>query len=503
MGNKIKILMLEDLLADAEMIEYTLHKANFNFTTKRVETKEQYIKSFEEFEPDVILCDHSLPDINSEEALQIYKSKKSNIPFILVTGTVSEEFAVSILKLGAHDYILKDNLTRLPSAIANTIKQKQAEEDKEAAFIALRKSEEHFRRLIENSTDIINIIDKSGIIKYSSNSIENALGYKPEELIGKEIINYFHPDDQEKIKIMLKNSTDGFEGVNTVELMIRQKNNLWKCIEGIVKVYNPDGKNEDLIINSRDVTERKKNEELLKKQNTELEKINSELDRFVYSASHDLRAPLKSLLGLIKLAHMDMAKNDYGFIEKYFTMMEQSIEKLDNTIKDIIYYSRNSRTEITKEKIDFYELINETFDKVRYMGGMDEIEKIVNINNPYAFFSDKTRLSIVFNNIISNAIKYRDIRKDCRLVININTDIEKALISIEDNGIGIAEKYIDKIFNMFYRATEQSEGSGLGLYIVKETVEKLKGKIEVKSVAREGTEFILEIPSLQYTPAKF
>ena len=488
--------MLEDMPADAEMIEYILRKANFSFTTKRVGTREEYIRSFEEFKPDVVLCDHSLPDINSEEALQIYKSKNIVIPFILVTGTVSEEFAVSCLKLGAHDYILKENLIRLPSAITSAIRQKKIEVEREAAIIALIKSEEHFRSLIENSTDVINVIDKSGIIKYSSQSIESVLGYKPAELIGKDIVEYFHPNDREKMKEMLQNCIVGFEGTNTLELMIRHKNNLWKCLEGIVKVYNSDGINESLIINSRDVSERKKSQELLKRQNMELEKINSELDRFVYSASHDLRAPLKSLLGLIKLSYMDVEKNDYSYIEKYFNMMEKSIEKLDNTIKDIIYYSRNSRTDIAKERIDFENLINETFDKILYMDGMEQIDKVVTINNSIPFFSDKTRLSIVFNNIISNAVKYRDIRKESNLQISVRADGEKAIITIKDNGIGISEKYIDKIFNMFYRATEQSEGSGLGLYIVKETIEKLNGTIEVKSQIREGTEFIIKVPSL-------
>src|SRR6185437_4629020 len=497
MENLMKILILEDMATDAYLIEYTLRKANFSFITKRVDTREEFIKAFDEFVPDVVLSDHSLPQFNSREALKIFKTKNTNIPFILVTGTVSEEFAVDCLKLGAHDYILKDNLTRLPSAITNSIKQTQTEREREEAIVALKKREEHFRSLIENSTDVINIVDKSGIIKYSSQSVRSVLGYEPEEFTGKEIFEYLHPQDIEKIKSLCQNWIKDGERTNTIEFAIRDKNNSWKWIEGIVKAYSPDGVTKDLIINSRDVSERKKTEELLKEQNAELEKINSELDRFVYSASHDLRAPLKSLLGLVKLAYMDVEKDDYTFIEKYLVMMEQSIGKLDNTIKDIIYYSRNSRMEIVKDEIDFNVLINEAFEKLRYMDGMEKIGKIVTIDNTEPFFSDKTRLSIVFNNIISNAIKYRDNRKESCLEITIHTDSEKALIVIKDNGIGISEKYIDKIFNMFYRATEQSEGSGLGLYIVKETIDKLQGKIQVKSVMREGTEFTIEVPSFK------
>jgi signal transduction histidine kinase len=125
------------------------------------------------------------------------------------------------------------------------------------------------------------------------------------------------------------------------------------------------------------------------------------------------------------------------------------------------------------------------------------MEKIISIDETFPLFSDAIRLSIIFNNLISNSIKYRHPRKEKSFFsVSIKVYSEKAVITVEDNGIGIGEKYLDKIFNMFFRATEKSEGSGLGLYIVKEALDKLKGCIKVESIINNGTKFIIEIPNL-------
>jgi len=128
---KIKILMVEDNSSDAELIQLHLRENKLNFTAKVVESKTAYIKALTEFAPDIILSDHRLPQFDSFEALKILKEKNSNVPLILVTGTISEDIAVKMIKEGADNYILKDNLTRLPNAIAAAMKNKKAEDEKE------------------------------------------------------------------------------------------------------------------------------------------------------------------------------------------------------------------------------------------------------------------------------------------------------------------------------------------------------------------------------------
>ncbi|MEO8471165.1 MAG: HAMP domain-containing sensor histidine kinase [Chryseolinea sp.] len=369
MKKHLRILVLEDMEDDLELIEYILSDAHLDFTTKRVDNRDDFVTALTKGHLDVILSDHSLPQFNSEEALAIYRESGLKIPFILVTGAVSEEFAVNSLKQGADDYVLKSNLTRLPSAIVNAVKQREAEVAKLLANDAMRK------------------------------------------------------------------------------------------------------------------------------QYDELMKINKELDSFVYSVSHNLRAPLRSVLGLINLARLEDEKKGSSFND-YFGMMEQSIHKLDDTLKEILDYSRNARQDLTIELIDINKLLNDNLERMQYMPGSSLIIKDIIVDDQSPLYSDKYRLSVIFNNIISNAIKYYDEHKsDSYLRIKIVISKEKVHMEFEDNGIGIDPEYLSKVFDMFFRATQNDEGAGLGLYIVQEAVEKLKGTVEIKTKLRMGTNFIIDMPN--------
>jgi len=255
-----------------------------------------------------------------------------------------------------------------------------------------------------------------------------------------------------------------------------------------------NGKVTGLTIYSRDITQQKKTEDILKEQNDELTRINSELDRFVYSASHDLRAPLMSVKGLLNMIKVDTEK---GSTENYLELIEKSVHKLDNFISDIIQYSKNSRLDLLVREINFYDLLEESISSLKYMEGAEKVRSIPNIKVSASFHSDPSRLLMVFNNIISNAVRYRDKWKDdSYLQIDIYANSQNASIRFSDNGIGIAQEYIGDVFKMFYRATTESKGSGLGLYIVKSAVEKLQGTIEVRSEFGKGSTFTIEIPNL-------
>ena len=253
-----------------------------------------------------------------------------------------------------------------------------------------------------------------------------------------------------------------------------------------------DGQVTGLTIYSRDITQQREAEDLLKAQNEELTKINSELDQFVYSASHDLKAPLMSVKGLVNMIKIDPNKEN---LDHYLHLIENSICKLDYFINDIIHYSRNSRMEIMPSKIDFHKLVKESIDSLKYMQDADSVRSIINIDDETAFYSDHSRLLIIFNNIISNAVRYQDKDKESYLKIDVKTHHDKTVIEFADNGVGIAEEFQENIFKMFFRASYESKGSGLGLYIVKGTIEKLNGKISVQSRLGEGTRFYIEIPN--------
>jgi signal transduction histidine kinase len=230
----------------------------------------------------------------------------------------------------------------------------------------------------------------------------------------------------------------------------------------------------------------------LQEKNKELEKINFELDRFVYSASHDLRSPLTSVLGLLNLMREEV-KDDGTF--HLVALMEESILKLDNTIRDIVAYSRNNRTEIAFEPVRIKPIVDDVINNLRYLDTSEyKINELIHVQDGSVFPSDRNRLQIILNNLLANAIRYRHPARKPQVFVESKLDGSQVEITVSDNGLGINDQHIDKIFDMFYRTSDTSAGSGLGLYIVKETIKKLNGSIEVSSRVNEGTTFKVILP---------
>ena len=361
-------LCLEDDAEDFDFIIDTLQKGGFNLVSLQVIQRQEFVKALDVFKPDVILSDHALPLFDSTEALVISKINNPRIPFILVTGAVSDEFAVKALKLGADDYVLKSNLPKLPSVVKNVLRQKEADLAKRKAALELTR------------------------------------------------------------------------------------------------------------------------------RNEELSKINKELDSFVYSVSHNLRAPLMSVLGLVRLAKDE---KDIQYLGRYHDMMENSILKLDETLKEILEYSRNARQEMKVSLVNFKEILEDNFQKMQFMPDFAGIEKKIVIDATTPFFSDAYRLSVIFNNLISNSIKYSDRSKAKQFIhIKVQCNEQHATFEFTDNGFVIDKKLQSKVFDMFFRATESKDGAGLGLYIVREAVDMLKGTINIQSTFGEGTIFKMVIPNM-------
>lgn len=234
--------------------------------------------------------------------------------------------------------------------------------------------------------------------------------------------------------------------------------------------------------------------ETLEKQNSELKKVNNELDSFVYSVSHDLRSPLASVLGLIQLSR---SENDLNKIKEYNDLKEKSILKLDNFIRDIISLSKNARKNVEVEPINFNELVGEVFENHKYYKDAERVGKTCSVKQKGQFFSDYQRINVILNNLVSNAIRYNNPYNDKPFVdVDIRSNTEKAEITVRDNGKGISKEHVSRIFEMFYRATDENMGSGLGLYISSEAVKKLKGEISVESEPGKGTVFKVILPSL-------
>jgi len=229
----------------------------------------------------------------------------------------------------------------------------------------------------------------------------------------------------------------------------------------------------------------------LKNKVKELEKSNDELNRFVYSTSHDLRSPLASVLGVLNLAKMEKSVVDPN---GYMGMIETCVKRMDFFILKTIEYYKSIRVEAVFEPVDFNILLEESISLCQMQNPSIAFE--VSVNQPVEFRVDAFRMSVILNNLISNAVKYqKPEEQNPKVSIHVEVNTQKAAITIEDNGIGIIDEHLNNIFKMFFRSNFTVTGLGIGLYIVKEALTKIGGEISVHSEYGSGTRFKLTVPN--------
>ncbi|MFN5555667.1 MAG: ATP-binding protein [Chryseotalea sp.] len=256
--------------------------------------------------------------------------------------------------------------------------------------------------------------------------------------------------------------------------------------------FEKNGTIKNAILLTQNITESKLQSLKLNKTLAELEAKNFELDSFVYRTSHDLRSPLASILGLADLILME---KELPAIYQCTTLIRESVKKLDTTINSILEYSRNDNLDVQKTETNLETLWRQSVEFHQNMPGAQRITFINEGDVQELFFIDPFRIQIIFNNLVSNSIKYHDPAKENQFIkLTIRKSINGLQLTIADNGLGISKEHIPRVFNMFYRGNKLSQGAGLGLYIVKQAVDKLGGVLMLDSEEGIGTTFSITIP---------
>ena len=348
----------------------------------------------------------------------------------------------------------------------------------------IQQNEQLFTQLFEGSPMGVVLLNEEHCVVQMNKGFEDIFGYTKEDIIGNQLNNIIVPESQFKEAMDINTLTaSGSVGVLESKRLHKDGSLVPVIIYGV-----PVSLNEKTIgiygiyVNIRERVEAER----------ELQIRNAELDNFVYKVSHDLRAPLSSVLGLVHLASHEQNDDD---IREYIGIIENRIHQLDSFINDVLSHSKNLKMEITTEQVDFREIIENCYQELSYLpNSMNILRKMDIADEP--FYSDLWRIKEVFRNLISNSIKYSDPEKSCSFVsIDISITPQQATIRIEDNGIGVDTSSQEKVFDMFYRATSKAEGSGIGLYIVRNAIEKLHGSIAIESKDGEGTIFNIILPN--------
>lgn len=445
---------------------------------------------------------HQLADVIGKSIYEIYPDSLANqLSAYLRRSFNGENATFDIEYNGKYWTATAVPLAGTDSRVNQVMLLSQNVTDKRKIDIGLKethKSLTDFRKALDNSS-LVALCDSDGRVTYINNNLYQISGLDEEKAVGQSY-QVFKPDFRQ-LRLYAEMQ------------QVLQQGHIWK---GSLKFHRSpdgtpywlqvsvtpflDGDNQpyQYLVIANDITDQKLAEEQLTIHNLELKKINNELDRFVYSASHDLRAPLVSILGLLNVAKLD---TDEESRKRYFDMMELSVNKLDRFVQEIIDYSRNSRLEVRREALEFAPIIQDIFEHLQFLENGKRVKMEIDIEGESEFYSDKNRIGVIFNNLVSNAIRYQSLRRELSWIkVRIRITKKEALITFADNGQGISKEYLHRIFDMFFRATYDNYGSGLGLYIVKETLAILKGQIHVESQLNVGTTFHIKIPNLVQQP---
>ena len=504
MGKLISILHLEDSIADYELVNAFLTESGLNVNIIRTETKEDFLNRLQTEHYDLIISDFSLPAYDGKSALFDLQKIHPDIPFIFVSGNIGEEYAVESLQQGATDYILKNNLKRLPSAVKRALTEAVEKRHLKTIERELKDREKFIQKIMDTTPNIIYVYDiRTDVIVWVNNSIQQALGYSPNNIIQQKDVakQMLHPEDHAKF-IAIDTWHKPSIGGEVVDFTYRIKHfeGNWRWVYSRTTIFSTDeNKIPVQILGVADDVTDKKELEARYYRSQRMESIGE----LAGGIAHDLNNVFGPMLLAIPLLQRQLQDENS---KKFLAMIEGGIHRGTNMVKQILLFARgaNQETTVFSPKSILQEIesiIKETFPKsidVRVM--MDTKTDMI--------MGDHTQLHQILLNLCVNArdampsggvlslqcnnFQLLTSRSAQGRVIKPGSYIQ---ITVEDTGDGIPTEIVGKIFDPFFTTKEIGKGTGIGLSTVQSIVQNHSGFIEVESTVGTGSKFKVYLPS--------
>jgi PAS domain S-box-containing protein len=496
MEKKLNVLIVEDLISDAELAEREIRKTLTDIDVKLVDTEDEFRNALTEFKPDLIVSDYQMPVFDGLTALRITRETTKFIPFIILTGSVNEDTAVLCMKTGADDYVLKEHIKRLGSAINHAIKTKEIEKTHFATLQNLKESEEKYRSLIEDSNDGIFLL-YDGKFEIVNKKLEEMFGYTQDEINqDSDFLNLVTPKSRNFLQDRIFKSAQGKAVNSKYEFTgLTKSGNKIELEASVSYIPYKNSKATQSII--RDITDRKKTEKELIEAKEKAEESDRLKSAFLMNISHEIRTPMNGILGF-----MDLLLKPGLSVEDKFTysnIIKQSSNRLLNTITDLIdlAHIETNQVEVTLSELDISEVLLYNIFHFKSLADDNNNKLVIKNKTDERVFVllDKNKLNRILSNLISNAVKFT---QNGTIEVGYHLQDHQIEFYISDTGIGIPEEKHQEIFESFVQAdlslSRAYEGTGLGLTITKAYVEMLGGKIRVESEEGKGSVFYVNLP---------
>jgi PAS domain S-box-containing protein len=479
----LRILMLEDSVRDAELLERELRQGKISFSVRKVDTRKDFIEQLNEFEPDIVISDYKLPTFDGKQALGIVRERSALLPFILVSGYIGEEKATEALKNGATDFILKDRIGRLVPCVHRALREVQER-------LEHQRLGERFGLFVESSPTAMVMINPNRLIEMVNGQTERMFGFSREELFGRPIDVLFperfrehHPGPPLSFFATRSPGSPEAPGdlfgrrFDATEFPVEIELNPIETGEGIEILY--------VIV---DISARRDIEREKDRQRHELERSNADLEEFANIASHDLKAPLRAIGHLAQWIREDIAQTASQETSENLDLLQGRVTRLQTLLDGLLAYSRIGRVDSPVEDVDIPHLVREIALMLSPPPGF-----VVTCVGPMPpIRTHRAPIRVVLENLIGNGLKHHD-RTDGRITVSMHPVNGVMEFRITDDGPGIEPRFHDRIFVIFQtlESRDDVEASGIGLAIVKRQVEGHGGRIRVESSPpARGTAFV-------------
>ncbi len=497
----VRVLMLEDVETDAELEMAELRRAGLVFEALRVETAADFVAALSQFAPDIVLADYSLPQFNALEALAIVRGSGSSVPVILVTGTQTEEIAVECMREGADDYILKERLTRLPSAVLRALRGRELEMENEAAQAALQRSEELYRLITENTHDLVCLLDLGGRVLYVSPSSVELLGLSPRDLIDGADLWRRHPGGEETgMAEALAAALE--EPGRPTELFCRHQNGTWRAFESVARsIRDTQGSPQSAVVVLRDVTDRQRAEAELREAQLQLiqaEKMES-VGRLAAGVAHEVKNPLTAIYMGVEYLRQCFDTKVEPEVATLLQDMEESARKANRVVRGLLDFSMPGKLDLRAENLN--EIIKGALAMLKHEFVRGHIECTMQLDPHLPTLQlDRNKMEQVFVNLLLNAAQAMP--EGGALIVRSRIAPEDGtaagrrtiLAEVEDAGTGIQPDQMVKVFDPFFTTKSSGKGSGLGLAVVRKIVELHGGRITIRNREDRGVVAAVELP---------
>ena len=501
----LRVLIVEDSEADYELMVHALRRDGSAVTAVRVDHLAALTAALQSFRADVVLTDHALPQTSGLDVLRLIQREQPLLPVLIVTGSIDEETAADYIKAGAADYVVKQRLHRLGPAVRRALALKDALREAMDAGAASAATERRFRSLIEHSTDVITLLDAAGTILYSTQSLKPTLGYDAGEMTGHSVLDLVHPDEQAAAASQLARLYPHPEEIVQAGFRVRHKDGSWRDLEVVIANRLDDPSIRALVVNYRDVTDRKRAEEALRLADERLRAAQrmEAVGRLAAGIAHDFNNLLTAILGSTDLL-LEGLPADHPAREDALESRQAALRAADLT-RQLLAFSRQQV--LAPRTLDLNAVVRDVERLLRRLIGEDVKLRTVLAANLAPVRADPTQLEQVLVNLAVNArdamprggtltIETANVALDDAYVADqpVVAAGDYAMIAIGDTGTGMDAATRARVFEPFFTTKQRGKGTGLGLATVYGIVKQSGGYIWVYSELGVGTTFKVYLP---------